>query len=373
MKVKEGNRTPKGEYIGVYGGLIKTGNVIGLKKGKDDKRRLMFRIKSDPDPETGKRVQIPLSFVWDFDDQRTIAALGCLGVDAARLKLISEKSGEEKAITWFDQQAEEKGFRMTVYVMEDGGFGGTPRPVEGNFKWRFLRWSSRDRETGKPIYEWVGPKKGTDRDGKTYTRPGYNKLWAEFVVADGPRKGAVQRRMLHYAIVEGEDGEWELDGEQGMGAEFLNLLTSHDIPIKSIEPDKHFKNPKNGLPELEKMLLKKAPKTTLSGEVKKGWLGRLSLAKAGEQVEDDTPVDVGGDDGADAELVAKVSAMLDKRVRKAMGKSAWGQDGKLSSSGSEWVNENLGELVKKGIKVSKLADDGQAKLVMRTLKEKFPL
>ncbi len=376
MKVKEGNRTVAGEYIGTYGGLIKVNNVIGLRKGKDDKKRLMFRIKSDPDQATGKRAQVPCSFVWEFDDPRTTAALGALGVDAAKLKQISEKSGVEKAITYFDEQAEEKGFRVTTYVREDGGFGGALRPYEGKeFRWRFVRWSNRDRETNKPIYEEIPSKKAEGRDGKPYVRAAYKRVWAEFVSVEGPRKGAVQKRMLAYPVVEGEDGEWELDGESSpMAGEFLSLLTAHDIPIKSLDPDKHFKDPKNGLPELEKLMLKKADSVVLEGEVKNGWLGRVKLPKLGDKAKsDDSPVDIGEDSAVDPELLSKFNTMLEKRVRKALAKSAWNGEGKLSNAGQEWVDEKLKPLTEKGIKVGKFASDKQVKVAIAYLKEKHPL
>lgn len=342
MKVLKRSGAKSGEYHALYHQLIKPGNKVGLASTKGGKR-LMFQLMS-VDGGENKPSEIAASILWKAGDERTTSTLGALGVSADHLFKVAKIKGDEAAIIWFDKQAKEAaeyGIQVNAYVREDGGFASGLRPIDGKFEVEFLRVKTRkdaDPEKGRQgtaYWEYVPSKKVT-RGSKTWDSDPMNRFWVQWLVVSGKRKGAIIEKMYHYAIVKDEEDDWVLDGESGRGAEFSDLLVLHNIDPDKLDPDHHFAEVSNGLPEIEKILIKR--RRPLGLEVKDGWANKLTPPKGSAAIDTSAGVNVGSDED---DLRARMVAMIEKRVRAEYDKPAWLSSGAISKSGLAWVKAKL--------------------------------
>lgn len=364
MKTKAG--TEAGWYVGQFKELIRPGNKVGLSKTKAGVNRLMFRI------DAKGKATIPYSVVWDFADERFESALGAIGVSLNVLKKAYIKSGKSinKTLIWLEGTAKKKAAQVTVGVMEDGGFGSSLRPwtKEEEDHYAVVTGFDHDYESKKATWKEKPDKSGVSRkNGKPYKIPGGKFFNVRFKIASGPFKGAVLKKDIWYAVVKDEDDEWMVDAET-RGAEFKRLMTIHKVNTDSIEPDRDFEDPENGLPELEKKLLKRPALVVIT--IHEGWVRGFKAAPKGTSIEGmpNEPINVATNNyTANEALVAKLFSMVDRRVKKKTGKPAWRDAGQLSLSGKEWLKEN-------GLPVrfESLSDD-QVKKVIAILKSDHPI
>jgi len=354
---------PAGGYVGVFKELIRPGNKLGLKESRDGKERLMFRIAGKRNNE-GKALDVPLSFVWDLKDDRAIATLGALGVSATRVEKILDKTGSvTKTLVWLEKQASDLEMPVTCFVVEDGGFGAGLHPYEGTFKAVCNGVVSWD-DDGK--IHWYDKKERpyTDKKGKERKWPGGPHFKVGWTVISGPNKGARFKHEFIYPIVKDDEDEWVVDIDVWGGAAFKKLMTMHKIDTDSLDPDRDFKDPENGLPEIHKRLIKhkRVVKLTVAG----GWVKEFKEEK-GEEIEETVEVAEEKDFKASDKLVSALFSMIDKRVKKATRKSAWNGDGELSEEGSEWL------LKRKLPRNFQRMDNGNVKTFIRILKDKYPV
>jgi hypothetical protein len=376
MRVTERKGAKKGAYNARYTKLIRPGNKVGLKETSAGKR-LMFTLVDD------RGLEVPASLPWEPKNERAVSVMAALGVSAERVFKRERVKGLEAAILLFDKLAKEANVEVNAYVAEDGGFASGLRPLEGKFLLQFAGVV--------PTYEGEGEKRVAKLKWKYIPgQPaGGNRKWASdpenrfsagFVVVAGKHKGLFLSKMYHYAIVKDEDDEWVLDGESKRGAQFKQLLTWHKVPHSKLDPDKHFKDPSNGLPELDKMM-KKHP-VLLQGTVSKGWLNEIELPADG-LVPDGLAapmkaVNIGEDEDekpSTSKVIGKLMGMIERRVRADTDKGAWLPDGRIGKTGRLWVEENLGAMLKKrGIDL-RLAeiDDEEAEWLIGYLKRKLPV
>ena len=371
MKVKERKIAKKGGYKATFMELIRPNNKVGTKIGKDNKKRILFRLVDDKDN------QIPCGCVYDFKDLRTVSTLVAIGVPVDKMKELAEES-ETKALLFMEKVAKKKGLTVNVWVREDGSFGSGIRPMEGKFPVKFSGVLSRDKETKKPVWTFRPGKQGVNRKtGGTYMNPDINAVDFGWVVKSGSYKGLLFRTTEHYPIIKDEEDEWMIDADTGPGRRFKMILVEHKIDPSTLNPDKHFDDPENGLPELEKMMLKRADKANLEIDAPAGKppkvIQRESLGDADSSGES---VDLGEEEfAADPELISSFFAMIDKRVKSETDKPAWASDGELSKSGRIWVKKNLRPIMDKKDMPDTFEelDDDQVKLLKKLIKVKFPI
>lgn len=353
MKTREREGAKRGGYVAVFDELIRPGNKVGTRTSKTGVERLMFRLKPiDASEKPIKGAPIPYSVVWDLDDDRAASVFGALGVTVGRVKKALKQFGSiEKTLIWFEKEARAKAMPVGVYVREDAGFGSGIKPTAKHSPYyaRFLQVGTRDQETKLPKWYVKEPRTYPGKKpGTTFTTFSGNMFNADFVVLAGPQKGARIRKEYFYAVVKDEEDEWMVDADSREGSEFKKLLTLHKINTDGIDPDRDFKDAENGIPELEKRLLKRADSTILQITVnEKGWATEVKAPPAGTMIEGmaATPVkaiDVGesGTYEAKPESISKLFGMIDRRVKKHFGKTAWTEEGKLSRAGTDWLTEN---------------------------------
>jgi hypothetical protein len=377
MKTKEREGAKKGGYLVTFKELIRPSNKVGLKETKTGSKRLMFRLQ--PVDTKGVPIKgaapIPYSFEWDLDGAYAKSALGAIGVQASRVKQAMKKADGalERVLIWLEKEAKTKAQPITTYVREDGGFatGLKPPANEEGYYAQFVGVASRGEDKQTLHWYYSKPKPGK-KPGTTWGEGNFFK--ADFRVLSGPYKDAQIRIELPYAIVKDEDDEWMVDADSGDGAKFKRLLTLHKISTDNMDPDRDFQDVENGLPELNAKLLKRADSTPLIIILKEGgWLKDIKGMPAGTVIEGmpTTGVEVGSANGdeykADSEKLAKLFSMIDRRVRKSEKKSAWLDNGKLSTSGREWLAE--AHLPHK----FEVLTDKQVDVYIARLKEKFPI
>lgn len=377
MKVLKRSGASAGEYHAVYHQLIKPGNKVGLATTKGGKRLMFQLISADSDDKGGKPTEIAASVLWDPNDERAVSTLGALGVPADNLFKVARVKGDDTAIMWFDKQAREAaeyGIQVNAYVRENGGFASGLRPIDGKFEVEFLRIKTRkdgdpERQgSGTPYWEFIPSKKVT-RDGKKWDSDPMNRFWAQFIVVSGKRKGAVIDKMMHYPMVRDEEDEWVFDGT-GKGSELYDLLMLNNVDPDKFRPDKHFADPANGLPEIEKLLLKR--KHPMGLEVKGGWANKLTPPKGAGAIDTGNAVDVGSDDD---DLRARLVAMVEKRVRAEYDKPAWLSSGAISKSGLAWMKKKLPKTLAKldiDPHLTKLTAK-QSEALIGVIRTKYPL
>lgn len=352
MKTKEREGAKKGGYRAVFAELIRPGNKIGTRTSKNGVERLMFRLQPVDDKEKLiKGPSIPYSVVWDTEDSRAAAVFGALGIPIGRVRKAMKQFGSvEKTLIWLEKEAKAKAMPVGVYVREDAGFGSGIKPTAKNSPYpvRFAGIVTRDQETKLPKHYYKAPKTFPSKSGKgSFTTFSGNMFNVDFEVLAGPQKNARIRKEYFYAIVKDEEDEWIVDADSREGADFKKLLTFHKINTDTIDPDRDFKDPENGTPELEKRMLKRAETTVMLLTINdKGWPTELKTLPPGMTIEGVETVpakalDIGGDNTyrADPELVTKLFAMIDRRVKKHAGRTAWTEEGKLSKDGKSWLTE----------------------------------
>lgn len=360
MKVKERQGVKAGSYVGRFSSLVKPGNKVGLKKSSNGKNKLMFRIKS-------KDVEIPYSITWDDPAERVKPVFGALGVNYESIKDTEKSEGLEEALLKFERKAKEKAFDVSVYVREDNGWGSGLKPYGVNsYTVRFKRVTTRDENNNARWVEVPSVERRNPRTNGVYKTEPWNKFTVALEIVAGERKGAVLTYNLEYPITKDEDDEWVLDAESGRGQEFKNFLLLHRIAVDSLNPDRDFEDPKNGLPEIEAKLLKR--ETFLTAAVNaEGWIDKLDRLPEGVVVKD-----VEADEGTayESTKIPKLFSLIDKKVRLEHGKSAWSENGKMTKTGLEWFKENaLPYLKKKGIRPDfKTMDDDQVDGLISYLK-----
>lgn len=342
MKVKERQGVKAGSYVGKFQGLVKPGNKVGLKKTSSGKSKLMFRIKAK------NGADIPYSITWGDEDYKIKPVFGALGVSYDSIKETEKSEGLEEALLKFERKAKEKDLEVSVYVRDDNGWGSGIKPFGVNsYTVRFKRITTRD-ESGKA--RWVevpSQDRRNPKTGGTYKTDPWNKFTVALEIVAGERKGAVLTYNLAYPIAKDEDDEWILDAETGRGQEFKNFLLLHRVAVDSLNPDRDFEDPTNGLPELEKRLLKRETFLTVSTNAD-GWIDKIDRLPEGVVIQD-KEVDEGTDYAST--LIPKLFSLIDKKVRQLHGKSAWSENGKMTKVGFEWFKEEaVPFLRKRGIK-----------------------
>lgn len=360
MNVKEREGAKAGGYDVVFLELIRKGNKVGLSgKGEDGRpQRAMFRLTTD------KGVKVPYSFPWDPDHPVFKATLGVLGVPVEKLGDLGEV---EAALIKFEKLAKAKALPCNVFVYEDGGFGSGLKPLEGKYLMKFSRIASRDKETDRPIHVHYGPKVRQYKRGGQETID-EEQFKTEFVIVAGERKGALVKRTETYAILKDpETDEWYVDGESSpRHAAFRRLMKQHNVPIEKINPDKHFADPENGCPELEKLMLKGAK--VMEGTIEKGFINKLDVAADGVG----ETIDIGPEE-YQAENIGELFDVIDQRVQKTFSKSAWqGETGQFTKAGRIWTKKHLIPLLQKKsfpTSLRKLTDEHVDRLVKILSKE----
>lgn len=370
MKTRQSNTAKAGGHVGVFKDLIRPDNKVGLRKTKAGDSRMMFRIQVGK----GKDDVVPCSVVWDFDDPKFQAVAGALAVPADTVKKAYLKTGKSvtKTLIWFEGMAKKKASKVSVYVREDGGFGSGLKPVikESEDMYAVVAGFKHDRDTNKATWVIKEEVSGiSKRTKKPYTIPGGKKFSVYFKVVSGPNRGSsFTKSDVLYAIVKDEDDEWIVDAD-GRGREFKSLMTLHKIDTDSIDPDRDFSDPENGLPELEKKVLKR-PSPLIITVNQGGWVTIFKAAPKGTVIEGvpNEPVDTSSKEyEADNGLVAKMFSMIDRRVKKDSGKSAWLDAGRLSLSGKSWLKGN-----KLPTKFESLTD-GQVRKIILMMKRDHPV
>jgi len=350
MKVREREGAKAGGYDVIFKELIRKQNKVGLSAPKDGKPgRAMFRLTT-----SDEKVTVPYSFPWDPEHPYFGGTLGALGVNPAKLGDLSQV---EQALIKFEKIAKAKALPCNVYVREDGGFGASLKPLEGKFIVEFTRIASRDQETDAPIHKRYTKDRFYKKSGTT-EHIDEEQYQVEMRIITGSRKGALLRKTLTYNIVKNDADEWEIDGEStARHAEASRWMTLHKTPKEKIDPDKHFEDSENGLPELEVLWLKhKRPlEVTVSG-------GFANAVKEPPDIStDDESEDVGDQFAADPELVGTLYDKIDKKVKAAYGHSAWlGDSDRFSKYGQAWMKKYVLPIMRRKnmfLDIHKLTDD----------------
>jgi len=363
MKTKERSSVKSGGYTVKFASLYRPQNTVGLKETKNGNKVAMFFLEA----ESGDKISYLMP--WNLDEQKTRSVLGSLGVRADKLKSLS--TVEEQLIA-FEKTAKQKALAVSVYVREDGGLGSGLRPIEGNFILKFLRIASRaDEGKGAACWEYIPSQTRKTKKGGTFETDPENVFKVDFVVAAGEQTGAIFTSNYRYSIVKDEKDDWVVDAESSRGSQFKQLMALHKVDTDSLDPDSDFEDPNNGLPELEKLMLKRGG--PLQADVVKSWITKLSKVPDGVSLEalvtDTVRVEDenGSEYAASTELVTRLFAALDRRVKKFEGKSAWNENGELSDVGEEWMKKN-----KLPSNFTELTDK-QVETYIAKLKEKFPV
>ena len=369
MKTRGREGAKAGGYLGKFKELIRPKNKVDLLEGKDGKKRVMFRIKATPTgkgTDGAKPVDIPLSTQWDLDAPGFRALFGAIGVPADKIKKVLERTGSiTKTLIWIEKEAIEAAHEVTCYVGEDGGFGSKLAPANGEFEVQYAGISSKAEDGTLHWYE-RDEKSGDRADGKGKWKIEAGKAFrVGWEVVSGVHRGARYSDEYYYTILKDDEDEWEFEYDSREGQKLKQLMTLHKIDMTSIDPDRDFKDAENGLPELDKKLMKK--RRTLKLKVGGGWPKGLKKAD-GTDDDEKEPVETKAKEyRADEEKIGKLFAMIDRRVKLKTGKSAWDSDGELSKSGRKWLEEH--ELV---TNFPKLIDEQVDKYIKR-LKDKFPV
>lgn len=335
MKVRRRAGAPKGNYDVVFSGLMRRDNKVGLKTTQSGKLRLMFRLKPI---DKNKEFEIPYGFVWDRSEPSYSSALGCLGVSASKLARIEDEQGIEAALLYFEDAAKKKSLTCSVNVKVDNDWGSFLKPAGKNeYVVRVLRVSTRHSETKIPVWVSVPESSGVSRRGGKYKKKAWKKIGWSLVVTSGERTGALMLLNSAYPFVKDEHDNWEFDAESDPRSEVTyNLLVLHDIPVDRINPDADFDDPENGMPELEKRILKKAVDFKIITN-EQGWIDaidKLSVPAVSSTEDED-------EEEYASTRIADLFNAIDKAVRKEDGESAWKRAGVLSKAGKAWAKETL--------------------------------
>jgi len=341
MKTKEREKAKPGSYQAVFDGFIRKGGALGLSVSKKpgSPKRVLFRVKS----EDG--VQIPCSFPWVSSHPAAESTLGAIGVPlAAILKYMANEKKAPAVLAAIEKKALQKKYDLSVWVRPEGtGWGSAIKPYEGTFVVEFAGVQTRDPDSKKPIHTRKTGKRQS-KQGGTYDFD-EDTFRVSLRVLSGPRKGASLGHRLEYAIKQDDDGEWYVDAESGRGAEFKSFLTAHRIATSKLDPDRDFKDPKNGLPEIEKLLL--ARKTPLQAVVEKGWVNSLGRLPEGTAEVSTASAEDFDQPEYKANNISELFEAIDSVSRKKFGKTAWHENGELTAAGKRVKQSLLDPLMEK--------------------------
>lgn len=358
IKTKTYKEVPKGNYVVKFLGLIRPGNKVALRTGKDDKVRMQFKfVSTDKDKH-----EIPYSVEWKKDKLRDLC--GCLGVPFIKIKTLMENGETEKALLRFEKYAQEAEIEMSLNVGEVGGWGRYLHINEGSFIAEFAGFGTD--QDGLPKITHIDNPEAKSNRGGTYHQK-VDRCTGKFAVMSGKHKGAILRNPFMSYAIRKEDDEWKVVNDTKADAEFVKLCAMHKVPLVRMDPDTDFKDPDNGLPEIEEQAMKH--KVPVWVEVS-GGIAR-SVKKPPEGMTsadlDNSPTIV--DDGEASGHLDVLYRLIEKRVQKETGKDAFTEDGDYTVAGKKWAQTHVVPLQKRyGYGSLSKCSDVQVDKLVRSLK-----
>jgi len=280
MDVKESSGARPGSYVAVFNKFIrdKKGRIINNSKAGPQVRYVCHTVLND-NHDAG--IELPGSFLLDFSHYSLHNAFGAFGIPARSLEKSFKGMNEKKFFAAVEKKFAELKHEVNCWIPQDSeaGWIASIKPNAGVFPVEFEKILSRDKNGDFPIHESKVNNWGDPEDT-------FNVL---LKVVAGDHEGATFIYKVHYKIEQPEKGRYVLNLRGSRGKQFYEFFKFNGIDLKELDPDEFADDPKNILPEAEKVFLRK--KAQMTAEVSNGWIDKLSLIPQAQRVGD---IDFGG-------------------------------------------------------------------------------